>query len=256
MISGNDTFTFKPAAFYPFKNLEEIDRVRAITKEDILAMNGRHPSGNPNIRLDVLKNEEFEMVMIADMLKRIIDSDRYDKKVVMIMPNPCTTYRKVAYLLHQLNVNCRNVKFYMMDEWADEDGNVAPLSYKAGFGNAFYSGMDMTLPFEHDYLPIDTERKLTPVMLTIILSLYFQLMTNTMVSETPEVQDMARLLGLKPEEVVDVLKIYQTFDPILKREPLPHSPLNDEAKLVWQRYSNEAPEVLTTTVERLKEYFA
>ena len=62
-------------------------------------------------------------------------------------------------------------------------------------------------------------------------------------------------LGLKPEEVVDVLKIYQTFDPILKREPLPHSPLNDEAKLVWQRYSNEAPEVLTTTVERLKEYF-
>ena len=34
-------------------------------------------------------------------------------------------------------------------------------------------------------------------------------------------QDMARLLGLKPEEVVDVLKIYQTFDPILKREPLP-----------------------------------
>ena len=141
MISGNDTFTFKPAAFYPFKNLEEIDRVRAITKEDILAMNGRHPSGNPNIRLDVLKNEEFEMVMIADMLKRIIDSDRYDKKVVMIMPNPCTTYRKVAYLLHQLNVNCRNVKFYMMDEWADEDGNVAPLSYKAGFGNAFYRFM-------------------------------------------------------------------------------------------------------------------
>ena len=52
-----------------------------------------------------------------------------------------------------------------------------------------------------------------------------------------------------------MLKIYQTFDPILKREPLPHSPLNDEAKLVWQRYSNEAPEVLTTTVERLKEYF-
>ena len=25
----------------------------------------------------------------------------------------------------------------MMDEWADEDGNIAPLSYEAGFGNAF-----------------------------------------------------------------------------------------------------------------------
>lgn len=77
------------------------------------------------------------MVMITDMVKRIIDSDRLDKKVVMIMCNPCPTYRKVAYMLRELNVNCRNVKFYMMDEWADEDGNIAPLSYKAGFGYAF-----------------------------------------------------------------------------------------------------------------------
>lgn len=123
-------------SFYPFQNQAEIDRVRKITREEIVAMNGRHPS-NPNIRLDVLRDDEFETVMIADMLKRIIDSDCYDKQVVMIMCNPNPTYRKVAYLLHELKVNCRNVKFYMMDEWADEDGNIAPLSYRAGFGNAF-----------------------------------------------------------------------------------------------------------------------
>ncbi len=122
--------------FYPFKNQAEIDRVRKITKEDIIAFNGKHPN-NPNISLNVIRNEEFEMIMIGDMVSKIVDSDRYDKKVVMIMCNPCPTYRKVAYLLHKLNVNCRNVKFYMMDEWADEDGNIAPLSYKAGFGYAF-----------------------------------------------------------------------------------------------------------------------
>ena len=122
--------------FYPFQDQAEIDRVRKITREDILALNGKHPT-NPNIFLEVLRNDEFETVMIADMLKRIIDSDRYDKQVVMIMCNPNPTYRKVAYMLHELKVNCRNVKFYMMDEWADEDGNIAPLSYKAGFGNAF-----------------------------------------------------------------------------------------------------------------------
>ena len=122
--------------FYPFKNQAEIDRVRKITKEDIIAMGGKHPK-NPNISLDVIKNDEFETIMITDMLKRIIESDRLDKKVVMIMCNPCPTYRKVAYMLNELNVNCRNVKFYMMDEWADEDGNIAPLSYEAGFGNAF-----------------------------------------------------------------------------------------------------------------------
>ena len=126
--------------FYPFKNQAEIDRVRKITFEDIVAMNGKHPT-NPNIKLEVRRNDEFEIVMIADMVKRIVDSDRLDQKCVMIMCNPCPTYRKVAYMLHQLNVNCRNVKFYMMDEWADEDGNVAPLSYKAGFGYAFQKFM-------------------------------------------------------------------------------------------------------------------
>ena len=141
MIYGPDTFTFKCADFYPFKNQKEIDRVRAITREDIEGFGGKHPNGNPNLTMEILKNDEFEMVMLTDMLKRIIDSDRYDQQVVMIMCNPNPTYRKLAYMLHQLNVNCRNVKFYMMDEWADEDGNVAPLSYKAGFGNAFYRFM-------------------------------------------------------------------------------------------------------------------
>lgn len=122
--------------FYPFKNQSEIDRVRKITKEEIIAMDGKHPN-NPNIKLEVRKNDEFEIVMITDMVKRIIDSDINDKQVVMIMCNPNPTYRKVAYMLNEMNVSCRNVKFYMMDEWADEDGNIAPLTYKQGFGYAF-----------------------------------------------------------------------------------------------------------------------
>ena len=149
--------------FYPFKNQAEIDRVRKITKEDIIAFNGKHPN-NPNISLNVIRNEEFEMIMIADMVSKIVDSDRYDKKVVMIMCNPCPTYRKVAYLLHKLNVNCRNIKFYMMDEWADEDGNIAPLSYKAGFGSAFNKFMVsqiMDLGFKEENF-IYHSNKITP----------------------------------------------------------------------------------------------
>lgn len=164
MIYGVDNFTFKPAEFYPFKNTAEIDRVRAITKEDIVAMNGVHPK-NPNMKLEVIRNDEFEMIMLTDMVKRIIDSDRLDQKCVMIMCNPCPTYRKVAYMLHQLNVNCRNVKFYMMDEWADDDGNVAPLSYKAGFGNAFYRFMVsqiMDLGFKEENF-IYHSNEITPV---------------------------------------------------------------------------------------------
>ena len=116
MININEpcNFNFKPADFYPFKNLDEINRVRAITKEDILAMNGKHPT-NPNIRVDVMKVDDFETVMVADMVKRIMDSDREDKPCILICPNPSPTYTRVAYMLHALNINCRNVKFYMMD---------------------------------------------------------------------------------------------------------------------------------------------
>ena len=123
-------------SWYPFQNQAEIDRVRKITFEDIVAMNGKHPT-NPNIQLDVIPVDQFEMIMLTDMVKRIIDSDRNDTPCIMIMCNPNPTYIKVAYMLQQLKVNMRNVKFYMMDEWADEDGNIAPLSYKAGFGYAF-----------------------------------------------------------------------------------------------------------------------
>ena len=126
--------------FYPFKNQAEIDRVRKITFEDIAALNGKHPN-NPNVSVELWRDDEVEMVMICDMVQRIIDSDRYDKKIALIMPNPCPTYRKVAYMLQQMKVNMRNVKFYMMDEWADEDGNIAPLTYKGGFGYAFQKFM-------------------------------------------------------------------------------------------------------------------
>ncbi|MBR2344047.1 MAG: hypothetical protein IKA64_07330 [Clostridia bacterium] len=140
MIYGKEDFKFKCADFYPFKNQAEIDRVRKITRDEIAAMSGTHPT-SPTMEINLVRNDELELIMLTDMVRRIMDSDRLDKKVVMIMCNPNPTYIKAAYMLHELGVNCRNVKFYMMDEWADQDGNIAPLSYKAGFGNAFYRFM-------------------------------------------------------------------------------------------------------------------
>lgn len=136
--------------------------------------------------------------------------------------------------------------------------DIKRLRAMAGFGEAslFYDGVDTTLPTERLYRPIDGSTQLTPVMLVIILALYFTLTANTMVSETPEVEETARLLGVKVETVVKAMEIFQTFDPILKRTPLPHSPLVDEAHAVWQQYANEEPETLQDEATRLKEYFA
>ena len=136
--------------------------------------------------------------------------------------------------------------------------DIKRLKQMAGFGDSglFYEGVQTTPSFERDYRPIDNSSDITPVMLVIILELYFALTPNTMVSETPEVLDMARLLSLKPEEIVRILEIYQTFDPILKRKAADQSPIADEAKRVWKRYYSEQPELLHAAADKLKLYFS
>ena len=54
MIYGKDNFTFKPADFYPFKDIDEINRVRAITKEDMSLI----PKGDKIARYLHLKSAE------------------------------------------------------------------------------------------------------------------------------------------------------------------------------------------------------
>lgn len=148
----------------------------------------------------------------------------------------------------------------LWDNYADNTRRLARdvkrLRQMTGFGDSglFYEGVDMTQSFERNYRPIDQQTDITPVMLVIILNLYFTLTPNTMVSETPEVLEMASVLGIKPEQIVNVLDVYQTFDPILKRQPLDSSPLVDEAHSTWNEYYNQ-PELLQESAEKLIEYF-
>lgn len=37
-----------------------------------------------------------------------------------------------------MGINCRNVHAFAMDEWADQDGSIAPLTYKSGFGYSYF----------------------------------------------------------------------------------------------------------------------
>lgn len=125
-----------------------------------------------------------------------------------------------------------------------------------GFGaaNEFYEGVEVQETFEKDFQPINSESTLTPAMLILVLNLYFQLTPSTMVSKTPEVQQLARLLKLKSEDVVELLAIFQCCDPYLSRTGVVFSPLLVPCNQVWQRFAN-TPEELETLAEELKAYF-
>lgn len=126
-----------------------------------------------------------------------------------------------------------------------------------GFGAAsnFYDGVEVQETFEKDFRPLAEDQRFMPVMLILILNLYFQLTPPTMTSETPEVQELARLLKLKASDVAFILDIFQRFDPYLKRDEVIVTPLLQPCQQVWQRLAHMEPNALDAYAKELMEFF-
>jgi glucosamine-6-phosphate deaminase len=136
-------FTFSPAKCIPFRDKEVLERVRNIKKEDIT----KH--SNPDFQISVIPDHEFDFLMIMDMFYRIKTAADKGEKVVFILSQPEPIYKPVAMLCNKFRVDCKHVHTFNMDEWADEDGNVAPETYPQGFMHAmkknFYATLDEKL---------------------------------------------------------------------------------------------------------------
>ena len=137
------------------------------------------------------------------------------------------------------------------------------LRQMKAFGNDdFYEGVDIQETFETDFRPIAPDTVVTPIMLIIILDLYFRLTPITMVVETPEIQDLSRLLKLPAQDIVDIMHIYQQCDPYLKPHPRPLSfregsleSITSACQAQWRQYGNVDPTALAEYASKLKEYY-
>ncbi|MFA4182794.1 hypothetical protein [Xylanibacter rodentium] len=137
---------------------------------------------------------------------------------------------------------------------------VKRLRGMSGFCNAeaFYAGVNTVETFERDFRPICEDIDVIPVMLIMIIDLYFRLTPATMVPETPEVIELARVMRISPDVVNDVLQLYQHFDPYLSRPAnlrLLSSPLMPACRTIWQRFGNSSIEGLASYARELKEFF-
>lgn len=140
------------------------------------------------------------------------------------------------------------------------------LRRMAGFGKSteFYEGVQVNESWEKDYKPIATSGAddhasvlalLTPMKLIMILDLYFRLTPITMVAETPEVVALAKLIGVSPRQVVEVMEVFRCCDPYLSHGEMLISPLLTPCMQIWKRYGNEQPQKLAATALQLREYF-
>jgi glucosamine-6-phosphate deaminase len=138
-----ERFDYSPSKWVPYKNKELLEKARRIKRGDMC----KHP--NPDFKIKVVRDSDVELIWVADMFYRIKKAADENKKIVMILPNPAHCYRKVAYLINKFQVNCKNLYTFNMDEYADENGNIAPESYPQSFMRSlkqyFYYQIDKDL---------------------------------------------------------------------------------------------------------------
>lgn len=130
-----------------------------------------------------------------------------------------------------------------------------------GLGDDFYDGVETNETFERDFRPLAVDdgepwmAVLMPVHLIVILDRYFRLTPTTMVAETPDVKELAKMIRLTPAQVVEVMDVFKFCDPILHRDEFTIHPLLEHCQAVWDRYGNGRPEELAATAAQMQEFF-
>ena len=97
---------------------------------------------------------------IATLFSRLKAASEAGKKYTMILGNPePETYIPLAQLINYFKVDCSKLHIFAMDEWADDQGNIAPETYEAGFAHSmlkyFVYQIDekLRMPMENVHYP-------------------------------------------------------------------------------------------------------
>lgn len=124
----SEKFTYGSTAIHPFNDVEVCDRVMRIKKEDLC----KHP--NENVQISIIEdNTQFSLKFLVDILSGIKRSGEEGRKHVVILPAPNPQYALLAQMINQLNISCKHVVTFNMDEYANQDGITAPREHPGGF---------------------------------------------------------------------------------------------------------------------------
>jgi 6-phosphogluconolactonase/glucosamine-6-phosphate isomerase/deaminase len=128
-------FKYAPAECVPFRDLKAIEKCRKIKRSEI----EKHK--NKDFKIRVVPDADVEFIWVTDMFTRIKQASDEGRQLVLIMPNPCPTYRHVARLINANKIDCSKVVLFAMDEYANEKGEIAPDTWEFGFGYAMRKHM-------------------------------------------------------------------------------------------------------------------
>jgi glucosamine-6-phosphate deaminase len=148
-------FTYQPAAFVEFRDMDACRRVRSIKREDLAT----HP--NPDFHIRVIDEAvEFYRMFADDLVDRIAAAGSQNRQFVAILPcGPVPQYKLAAERINRDRISLTHMHSFNMDEYADEEGRTAPSSWVGSFQKAmfanFFDRIDPELrpPLEQIHFP-------------------------------------------------------------------------------------------------------
>lgn len=125
-------FNFSLADFIDFRDTEACERVRRITREEIV----EHE--NPEFNIRVIDDPgQFYAAFATDIVRRIKEKLDAGEQFVTILPvGPTPQFTIAARLINEMRIPMHHVHTFNMDEYADDQGNTAPLDWPGSFQQA------------------------------------------------------------------------------------------------------------------------
>jgi glucosamine-6-phosphate deaminase len=145
--SSTTEFTYKLANICTFRDREACERVRMIRREDMTT----HP--NPDFVIGVIDHHDvFYRAFADDLINRIVAAREADESLVAILPvGPVPQYAIAARIINERRISLKHVHTFNMDEYADEDGKTAPISWVGSFQRAMWNNFLGRI--DHDLRP-------------------------------------------------------------------------------------------------------
>lgn len=138
-------FDYDLARFISFRDAEACERVRRIKRADL----AKHPS--PDFRIGVLDSpDEFYRRFAEDLVGRIRAARDEGRTFVAILPvGPMPQYEIAARTINAERLSLAHVHTFNMDEYANENGDTAPVTWAGSFQRAmqerFFALVDQEL---------------------------------------------------------------------------------------------------------------
>ena len=149
-------FEYDLARFIDFRDVVECDRVRRIPRTELT----QHV--NPDFRIAVADDPaEFYRSFAADLVDRIRAARDDGRTFVAILPvGPMPQYELAARMINAERIALDHVHTFNMDEYANENGVTAPISWAGSFQRAmrerFFALVDRELQPPDDQIHFPT----------------------------------------------------------------------------------------------------